>query len=68
MSAYHHPEEVSRVISYLPPNHIGSEIMDIHWAISVARSVYFAQPDALKGSIEQTLREVKPTLFFGPPR
>lgn len=31
-------------------------------------SVYFCQPDALKGSLTVTMREVRPTLFFSVPR
>jgi long-chain-fatty-acid--CoA ligase ACSBG len=31
-------------------------------------TLYFAQPDALKGTLTVTLRDVKPTFFFGVPR
>ena len=31
-------------------------------------AVYFCQPDALKGSLTVTMREVRPTLFFSVPR
>ena len=36
--------------------------------INAASTLYFAQPDALKGSLAQTLLEVRPTLFPGVPR
>jgi len=34
----------------------------------VGYTVSFAQPDALKGSLVHTLRDVQPTVFFGVPR
>ena len=30
--------------------------------------VYFAEPDVLKGTLIQTLQEVKPKVFFAVPR
>ena len=31
-------------------------------------TVHFARPDALKGSLKNTLQECQPTVFFGVPR
>jgi len=60
--------EADSLISYLPLSHIAAQMLDIHGPLSVGASVYFAQPDALKGSLPQTLKEVKPTAFLGVPR
>ena len=57
-----------RVVSYLPLSHIATQMEDIYLCIYGAATLYFAQPDALKGSLLQTLLEVRPTLFFGVPR
>lgn len=59
-------EEV--LLSYLPLSHVAAQMIDIHIPIMFAGAVYFAQPDALKGSLGETLREVRPTAFFGVPR
>ena len=57
-----------RSVSYLPLSHIAGQMLDIYMAITVGGTVYFAQPDALKGSLVYTLRDVKPTCFLGVPR
>ena len=57
-----------RVVSYLPLSHIAAQMEDIYLSVYGALTLYFAQPDALKGSLIHTLLEVRPTLFFGVPR
>jgi len=56
------------LISYLPLSHIAAQMIDIYVPIMYAGTVWFAQPDALKGSLGDTLKEVRPTAFFGVPR
>ncbi|KAK7025485.1 catalytic activity protein [Halocaridina rubra] len=56
------------LISYLPLSHLAAQMTDGYFATYNAASVYFAQPDALKGSLGQTLLEVQPTGFLAVPR
>lgn len=56
------------IISYLPLSHIAGQIVDIYAALTIAATVYFAEKDALKGSLPKTLRQVRPTRFLGVPR
>lgn len=46
------------ILSYLPLSHLAANMADIYVAVSAVGTVYFAQPDALKGSLLQTLLEV----------
>jgi len=56
------------IISYLPLSHVAAQMVDIHGPLAAGIAVYFAQPDALKGSLGQTLKEIRPTAFLGVPR
>ncbi|XP_064845761.1 long-chain-fatty-acid--CoA ligase ACSBG2-like isoform X3 [Oncorhynchus masou masou] len=56
------------VVSYLPLSHIAAQMVDIWVTMKVGGATYFAQPDALKGSLVNTMREVRPTAFMGVPR
>ncbi|KAG5188597.1 long chain acyl-CoA synthetase [Tribonema minus] len=57
-----------RSISYLPLSHIAAQILDMYGPMLCGSCVYFAQPDALRGSLGATLKAVRPTLFLGVPR
>ncbi|KAL7573873.1 hypothetical protein ACA910_012441 [Epithemia clementina (nom. ined.)] len=56
------------MISYLPLSHVAAQMLDIYAPLGTGIHMYFAQPDALKGSLGATLKEVRPTIFFGVPR
>mmetsp|Transcript_26973 Transcript_26973/g.41814 ORF Transcript_26973/g.41814 Transcript_26973/m.41814 type:complete len:665 (+) Transcript_26973:133-2127(+) len=56
------------IISYLPLSHIAAQMLDMHCPIQCGCQVWFAQADALRGSLGTTLKEVRPTIFFGVPR
>lgn len=62
-----------RAVSYLPLSHIAAQMLDIHAPIALAASgrpftMFFARPDALKGTLGLTLKAAQPTIFFGVPR
>lgn len=59
-------EEV--VVSYLPLSHVAAQMVDIWISMAFAGTTYFAEPDALKGSLVDTLKEARPTCFLGVPR
>ena len=61
-------DSCERIVSFLPLNHIAGQLLDCYLPIVIGATVYFAQPDALKGSLVTTLSQVKPTVFVGVPR
>ncbi|KAG1710287.1 hypothetical protein DVH05_017291 [Phytophthora capsici] len=64
----HQMNNEDRLVSYLPMSHIAAQLIDIWLPICGGLQIYFAQPDALKGSLGVTLKEMRPTFFFGVPR
>jgi len=57
-----------RFVSYLPLSHVAANIMDIFMVTQCLGTLYFANRDALKGTLVSTLKEANPTVFFGVPR
>ena len=56
-----------RVVSYLPLSHVAAQFFDLITMLFHNVTVHFAQPDALQGSLVDTLKEVRPTVFFAVP-
>ena len=56
------------VVSYLPLSHIGGQMQDVWIGLFSLSTVVFADKNALKGTLVETLKEVRPTLFFAVPR
>ncbi|KAG9281005.1 long-chain-fatty-acid--CoA ligase ACSBG1 isoform X2 [Astyanax mexicanus] len=64
------PAEIKQetIVSYLPLSHIAAQIYDMWTGIQWGEMVYFARPDALKGTLVHTLKEATPSSHMGVPR
>lgn len=56
------------LVSYLPLSHVAGQFLDVFYALYSAATVYFADRNALKGTLLNTLRIAHPTRFMGVPR
>lgn len=61
-------ENYEVIISYLPLSHVAAQVTDIYATLTVGAKVVFADKDALKGTLKNTLSEARPTIFLGVPR
>jgi len=56
------------MISYLPLAHIVAHVSDVWMIPSVGGTIHFADRDALRGTLLNTLAQVHPTRFVAVPR
>lgn len=57
-----------RIVSYLPLSHVAGLTVDIVAQLFSGHQLYLARPDALAGTLVQTLTWARPTIFFAVPR
>ena len=55
-------------MSYLPLSHIAGLVFDVLTQTFIGSRLYFARPDALQGTLLQTLQWARPTYFLAVPR
>ncbi|XP_037819883.1 LOW QUALITY PROTEIN: long-chain-fatty-acid--CoA ligase heimdall [Lucilia sericata] len=61
-------EAKETVVTYLPLNHIAAQLFDIFMALEYGGLIYFADRNALKGSLTKTYSKAKVSMMFGVPR
>ncbi|XP_026194448.1 long-chain-fatty-acid--CoA ligase ACSBG2 [Cyclospora cayetanensis] len=57
-----------RIVSLLPLSHVAAQIVDLVAPLIMGTAVFFSRPDALRGTLLDTLLKVRPTWFLGVPR
>ncbi|KMQ85684.1 long-chain-fatty-acid-- ligase acsbg2 [Lasius niger] len=62
-------DKLETIVSYLPLSHIAAQMCDIILGtVITATTVYFADKNALKGSLVETLLVAQPTVILAVPR
>jgi long-chain-fatty-acid--CoA ligase ACSBG len=57
-----------RFISFLPLSHIAAQLEDMYIILAASGQVLFANKDALRGSLVESLKEILPTKLIFVPR
>ena len=60
--------EETRIVSYLPLSHIAGLQFDLTNNVFMGNQLYFAKPDALQGTLVETLQWARPSMFLAVPR
>ena len=64
----HYGWDQVRILSYLPLSHVAGCMIDCYMGCHTGSEVHFADKDALKGTLVENLKRVRPTRFYGVPR
>ena len=56
------------VISYLPLSHVAAHLIDGYMTLYCGGATYCADKDALRGTLVENMKEIRPTHFLGVPR
>jgi len=62
------PGNSQKIVSYLPLSHVAGQMVDIYMPLVNGGETWFAKATALKGTLVDTLKEARPTIFLGVPR
>lgn len=60
--------EDNKCLSFLPLSHVAAMMSDLVYTVLQGSQVFFAKPDALQGTLVESLQWAKPTGFFAVPR
>ncbi|TMW46352.1 hypothetical protein DOY81_008567 [Sarcophaga bullata] len=61
-------QQQESAVSYLPQNHIAAQLFDVFMAVENGGLIYFADRNALKGSLGKTFTKSRATMLLGVPR
>ena len=59
---------VERMVGFLPLNHVAAQYVDCLVFLYNPMTIFMAEPDALSGSLINTLKKAQPTIFVAVPR